>query len=191
MTGMRKLIALAIVAGLAATQGHAASEYGFFSLRNTDFIVLLGFIVFIGVLVYFKVPGMVGGMLDKRAEQIRADLDEARALREEAQKLLASYERKSREVQEQADRIVRQAREESETAAAEARAALEHALARRLKAAEEQIASAEQSAVREVRDRAVQVAIAAAAEALAKGMSAADASARIDASIKEVAAKLH
>lgn len=191
MTGMRKLIALAIVAGLAATQGHAASEYGFFSLRNTDFIVLLGFIVFIGVLVYFKVPGMVGGMLDKRAEQIRADLDEARALREEAQKLLASYERKSREVQEQADRIVRQAREESETAAAEARAALEHALARRLRAAEEQIASAEQSAVREVRDRAVQVAIAAAAEALAKGMSAADASARIDASIKEVAAKLH
>jgi F-type H+-transporting ATPase subunit b len=191
MTGMRKLIALAIVAGLAATQSHAASEYGFFSLRNTDFIVLLGFIVFIGVLVYFKVPGMVGGMLDKRAEQIRADLDEARALREEAQKLLASYERKSREVQEQADRIVRQAREESETAAAEARAALEHALARRLKAAEEQIASAEQSAVREVRDRAVQVAIAAAAEALAKGMSAADASARIDASIKEVAAKLH
>ena len=188
---MRKLIALAIAMGLAATQSHAAGDYGFFSLKNTDLIVLMGFIVFVGVLVYFKVPAMLGRMLDSRAAQIRADLDEARSLREEAQKVLASYERKSREVQEQADRIVKQAREEAVAAAEEAKAAMETALARRLKAAEEQIASAESSAVREVRDRAVQVAVSAAAEALAKGMSPADGAARIDASIKEVAAKLH
>ena len=189
---MRRLIALALIAGLAATQSHAAAgDYGFFSLRNTDFIVLLGFLAFIGVLVYFKVPGMVSKMLDNRAAQIRADLDEARSLREEAQKVLASYERKSREVGEQADRIVRQAREEATAAAAEAKAALEVSLARRLKAAEEQIASAEQAAVREVRDRAVQIAIAAAGEALAKGMTPEAAEARIAASIREVEAKLH
>jgi hypothetical protein len=89
------------------------------------------------------------------------------------------------------DRIVRQAREEATAAATEAKAALEVSLERRLKAAEEQIASAEQAAVRAVRDRAVQVAIAAAGEALAKGMTPEAAEARIAASIREVEAKLH
>merc|ERR1712065_65268 len=89
----------------------------FFSLKNTDFIVLMGFILFIGVLVYFRVPSLIGGMLDKRADDIKAELDEARALREEAQIVLASYERKQKEVQEQADRIVEAAKEEAHLAA--------------------------------------------------------------------------
>ena len=71
---------------LIASPALAASG-PFVSLRNTDFIVLLAFIAFIGVLVYFKVPSLIGGMLDKRANTIRNELDEARKLREEAQKL--------------------------------------------------------------------------------------------------------
>ncbi len=66
----------------------------FFSLGNTNFIVLIAFLLFVGVLLYIRVPGMLTGMLDKRAVQIKADLDEARALREEAKTILASYERK-------------------------------------------------------------------------------------------------
>lgn len=189
---MRKLSAVLLAFGLAATQAHAAGgEYGFFSLRNTDFVVLLAFLVFIGVLVYLKVPGMIGGMLDKRAEQIKAELDEARSLREEAQKVLASYERKTREATEQAERIVAHAREEANNAAEEAKAALQASLARRLKAAEEQIASAEAAAVREVRDRAAAVAIAAAGDAIAKAMTAERANELVEASIKDVEAKLH
>ena len=84
-----------------------------FSLQNTNFVVLVAFILFIAVLFYFKVPGMIGAMLDKRADGIRTELEEARALREEAQTLLASYERKQKEVQEQADRIVAAAKEEA------------------------------------------------------------------------------
>ena len=99
---------------------------------------------------------MLAGMLDKRADGIRTDLDEARGLREEAQALLASYERKQREVQDQADRIVAQARAEAEAAAEQAKADLRQSIDRRLAAAEDQIASAEAAAVREVRDRAVQ-----------------------------------
>jgi hypothetical protein len=68
---------------------------------------------------------MIGGMLDKRADGIKSELDEARALREEAQTLLASYERKQREVAEQSERIVAQARTDAESAAEAAKADLE------------------------------------------------------------------
>ena len=94
---------------LTATPAFAASG-PFFSLANTDFVVTLAFLLFIGVLFYFKVPGLVGGLLDKRAECIQSELDEARALREEAQSILASYERKQKEVAEQADMIVKNAK---------------------------------------------------------------------------------
>jgi hypothetical protein len=78
----------------------------FFSLQNTNFVVLIAFIVFVGILVYMKVPAKLTGMLDARAATIKAELDEARALREEAKSILATYERRQKEVQEQADRIV-------------------------------------------------------------------------------------
>lgn len=185
---MMRILALALTA--FATPALAASG-PFFSLRNTDFVVLLAFLLFIGVLFYFKVPAMLGKMLDKRADDIRTELDEARSLREEAQKVLADFERRSHEVSEQAERIVQQAREQAVSAAEEAKSELAISVERRLKAAEEQIASAEASAVREVRDRAAQVAIAAAGDAIAKNMKADEANGLIEASIKDVATKLH
>lgn len=179
-----------VIATLAASPALAASG-PFFSLRNSDFVVLIAFLVFIGVLVYFKVPGLLGGLLDKRAATIRAELDEARALREEAQAVLASYERKHKEVQEQADRIVATARREAEAAAEEAKAKLAMSIERRLKSAQDQIASAEAAAVREVRDRAVLVAVAAAGDILASQMKAEDRNRLIDSAIGEVETKLH
>ena len=93
---------LAALVTLAASPAMAASKNpfsaDFWSLSNTDMIVLIAFVIFVGVLIKFGVPGMLTGMLDKRAVWIKSDLDEARALREEAQTLLASYERKQREV---------------------------------------------------------------------------------------------
>ncbi|WP_417268865.1 F0F1 ATP synthase subunit B [Celeribacter sp.] len=185
---MKKLIAL--IATTAATPALAASG-PFFSLHNTNFVVLLGFIVFIGILVKFGVPGMIVGMLDKRAADIRSELDEARALREEAQSVLASYERKQREVQEQADAIIKQAKLDAEAAAEKAKADLKTSIARRLATAEEQIASAEASAIRDVRNTAVTVAIGAAQDVIAKNMTAAEANSLIDDAITEVSAKLH
>jgi len=179
-----------VIASLAASPALAASG-PFFSLRNTDFVVLIAFLVFIGVLVYFKVPGLLGGLLDKRAATIKSELDEARALREEAQAVLASYERKHKEVEEQAERIVATAKREAEAAAEEAKAKLAMSIDRRLKAAQDQIASAEPAAVREVRDRAVSVAVAAAGDVLSKQMKAADRNKLIDSAIGEVETKLH
>ncbi len=191
---MKKLLltaALAVAAmpAAAATKNIFSAE--FYKLSNTDFIVLVAFLVFIGVLVYFKVPGMIAGMLDKRAAQIKADLDEARALREEAQTVLASYERKQEEVKGQAERIVAHAKQEAEEAAELAKADLAKSIERRLKAAEDQIASAESAAIKEVRDRAAQIAVAAAGDVIAKAMTAKDAGKLIDDAIATVEAKLH
>ncbi|MGB0913861.1 MAG: F0F1 ATP synthase subunit B [Phaeobacter italicus] len=175
---------------MSATPAFAASG-PFLSLGNTDFVVLLGFILFGVVLVYFKVPGILGGLLDKRAEGIKSELDEARALREEAQALLASYDRKQREMQAQASQIVANAKDEAAAAAVQAKADLKASIARRLAAAEDQIASAEAGAVKDVRDRAIVVAVTAAQSVIASQMTAKAAGELIDASIEEVGRKLH
>ena len=178
---------LALSAAPATAQEHDA----FFSLANTDFVVLLAFLLFLGILIYFKVPGRLTAMLDKRSAGIKSDLDEARALREEAQTLLASYERRQGEVKEQADRIVAHARQEARLAAEEAKANLAATIERRIKGAEEQIASAQAAAVREVRDRATRVAVSAAAEVVAAQMGDDRASQLIDQSIETVGARLN
>jgi F-type H+-transporting ATPase subunit b len=185
---MRILAALStlVVAGPA----YAASG-SFFSLGNTNFVVTLGFIGFIVVLIYFKVPGMLGKMLDQRADGIKSELDEARSLRDEAQSILASYERKLKEVQEQAERIVASAKADAEAAAEQAKADLSNSVARRMAAAEDQIASAQAAAEKDVRDAAVNVAIGAAREVIAAQLTAAAANKLIDAAISDVEDKLH
>lgn len=185
---MKKFSALAL---MVAAQPALAADGPFFSLKNTDFVVLLGFIVFVAILLWQKVPALIGGMLDKRAEDIKTELEEARALREEAQSILASYERQQREVQEQADAIVKQAKIDAELAAEKAKEDLKTSIARRLASAEEQLASAQASAIRDVRNTAITVAIGAAQDVIAKNMTATDANKLIDESIGEVGEKLH
>lgn len=181
---------LTLFLALAATPAMAAKG-PFVSLSNTDFVVLLAFILFVGFLVYMKVPGMLGGLLDKRADGIQSELNEAKALREEAQTILASYERKHREVQEHSERIVAAAHEEAKLAAEQAKKDLEATVARRLASAEDEIASAQAKVITEVRDEAVQVAIAAARDVIAKQMTAATGNALVDDAIAMVEAKLH
>lgn len=161
------------------------------SLHNTNFVVLLAFIVFIAILLKANVPGKLSSVLDARAAGIKAELDEAKALREEAKALLASYDAKHKEVQEQSARIIASAKEEAEAAAKQAKEDLKLSIARRLVAAEDQIGSAEASALRQVREQAVAVAIAAAGEVLAKQATAESAAASIDAAIAQVDAKFH
>ena len=188
---MWKKLSPALLAALAAGPALAAAEGPFFTMKNPMFNVTIGFILFIALLLFLKVPRLLGGMLEKRAEGIRSELDEARALREEAQSLLASYERKQKEVKEQAERIVAHAKEEAATAAEQARKDLEASIARRMAAAEEQIASARENAVREVRDAAVAVAVGAASDVIASKLGATEANKLIDAAIKDAEAKLH
>ncbi len=182
---------LTLLASLLATPAIAAEGIPFFSLYNTNFVVLLAFLLFIAVLVYVKVPGKLAGMLDARAAGIQADLNEAKALREEAQTVLASYERKQKEVKEQAERIIEHAKSEAALAAEQAKEDLKASINRRLAAAEDQIASAQAAAVKDVRDRAIQIAVAAASDVIAANMTAADGNELVEAAIKTVSEKLH
>ncbi|MEX0827359.1 MAG: F0F1 ATP synthase subunit B [Haliea sp.] len=179
-----------LVLTLSPAPAFAASG-PFFSLDNTNFVVSIAFLLFIALLIYLKVPGKITGMLDNRAAGIQSELDEARALREEAQSILASYERKQKEVQELADKIVSSAKAEANIAAEQAKEDLRLSIERRIQGAEEQISSAQAAAVKEVRDTAITVAIAAAREVIAGNMSANDAAGLIDSAIKDVSEKLH
>ena len=186
---MRKLTTLALI--LAASPAFAASEYGFVSLHNTDFVVLLAFLVVMGILFYFRVPAMISGLLDSRAERIRAELAEARTLRGEAQQLIGSFCRKREEMEPQATRIVTEAQAEAQRAATQARNDAARAVERRIRSAEDQISAAQAKAISQVRDQAVAVAIAAARDVLAQQITPAQGQRLIDDSIAEVGAKLH
>jgi F-type H+-transporting ATPase subunit b len=160
-------------------------------LNNTNIVVALGFVIFVGILIYVGVPGLLARKLDERAVRIKAELDEARELRDEAQTLLASYERRQKEVRSQAEDIVTAARAEAQKAAEAAKEEIRRSVARRMQTAGEQIAAAEQAAVRQIKDRAVTVAVAAAGDVLRENIKAAEANRLIDAAITEVGAKLH
>ena len=182
---------LIIIAAIMIASPVFAATGPFFSLRNTNFVVLIAFLVFVGILVWKKVPALIGRLLDDRAQAIRNTLDEARLLREEAKALLASYEAKQKEVQAQSLRIIATAKDEAMAAAAQAKQDLHASIGRRLAAAEEQIESAVKAAELAVRNQAITVSIAVAGEVLARQMTADGATASIDAAIDQVAARLH
>ena len=163
----------------------------FFSLNNTDFVVSIAFILFIGVLLYLRVPSLVMTMLDKRADDIRAELDTVRALREEAQGILADYERKQKEAQIKAENIITTAQEEAKHAAQKAEQDLKISIARRLKAADEQIDSARAAAIKELRDHAALIATQVAGDIIKKDLSPAQSNVLVQNAIKELADKLH
>jgi F-type H+-transporting ATPase subunit b len=122
--------------------------------------------IFLGIVVYLKVPAMITKALDVRADKIRADLEEARRLRDEAKALLAEYQKKRKDAESEAAGIVDAAKREAATIAAEAKTKSEDYIRRRTIIAEQKIGQAEVEAVYAVRASAVDLAIAASAKLL-------------------------
>jgi len=120
-------------------------------MLEAEFWVAVAFFTFLGVLVYFGVHNHLLNGIDDRRKRIRSELDEARRLKEEAQALLAQYQRKQREAEQEAAAIIAGARAEAERLASEAKAKLEDYVARRSKMAETKIAQAEAQALADVR----------------------------------------
>jgi F-type H+-transporting ATPase subunit b len=160
-------------------------------LATPEFWVLISFILFIGLLVYLKVPAKVATMLDERAARIAKELDEARRLREEAQGLLAEYQRKRRDAEKEAEAIIAQAREEAEVFAVETRQKFSEMIERRVRIAEEKIAQAEVQAVKDVRSAAADLAIAAATRIIAEDVQGERADQLVEASIADLKNRLN
>jgi F-type H+-transporting ATPase subunit b len=129
---------------------------------GAEFWVAVAFVLFIGVLAYFQVHKLIVKGIDDRRDLIKAELNEARRLKEEAQALLAQYREKQRAAEQEAAAIVASAQAEAERLALEAKAKMEDFVARRTKMAESKIAQAEAQALADVRAAAADAAVAAA-----------------------------
>jgi F-type H+-transporting ATPase subunit b len=159
-------------------------------LHDPAFWVAVGFILF-AVLVGPKLVKVITGALDERANKIAAELERAVKLREEAQNLLAQFQRKHRDAMKEADEIITHAKDEAERLAKQAQIDLEATVKRREQLAVQNIAQAEAQAMQEVRTLAVDVAIAATAKLLTEKLDGARADALIDNAIKELPSKLN
>jgi F-type H+-transporting ATPase subunit b len=156
---------------------------------DPEFWVLVAAVIFVAV-VWKPVRKSLIGSLDERAQRIRAELDDARKLRDEAEQLLAQYRQKEREAVAEAEAIIAHAREEAERIAAQSARDLEDALARRQRLAEERIAQAEAKALDEIRAVAVDVAIGAARDVILSEMDEARGGALLDAAIAALPQRL-
>ena len=160
-------------------------------LSTPEFWVAVSFFIFLGALFYFGVHKKVATLLDARAAQIAKELEEARRLREEAEKVLADYRRKQSEAASEADSIIALAAKEAELLAAETRKSVKEHFERRMKLAEDKIARAEADAVREVRSVAVDAAVAAAQALIAAKLTPDRAEKLVSESIDTLKSKLN
>ncbi|MCE2509796.1 MAG: F0F1 ATP synthase subunit B [Alphaproteobacteria bacterium] len=151
---------------------------------------ILAFTIFVAA-VFKPIRNKVLEMLDKRIHTIRTEIEEAERLREEAQSTLASFQRKQRDAAKEAEEILAHAKEEAGRLYEAGLKELEAAFERRKHMAEESIAQAEREATREIRGHAVELAMAATAEALAESVDATKADALIDDAITTLPKKLH
>lgn len=139
-------------------------------LSSAEFWVAVSFFLFVALLLYYRIPERIIRSLDSRAEEIQRELEEARRLREEAQAILAEYQRKQRDAVKDSEEIVALAEREAHAYAEETRQTFDEMLQRRLKLADEKIARAEAQAIEEVRARSVDAAIRAAEILIAQRM---------------------
>ena len=161
-------------------------------MQLAELWVAIAFLVFVGILIYNGVHTSIIKALDARGARIAAELDEARRLKEEAQKLVAEYKRKQREAEAEAESIVTAAKAEAERLASETKAKLEDFVARRTRMAEDKIAQAEHQALADVKAFAADAAVQAAERILAatvKGTATADR--LVGQAIDDVRAKLN
>ena len=137
-------------------------------MAEAEFWVAVAFVILLALFAKLGVHRILTGALDDRSARIKSELDDARRIRDEAQALLAEYQRKRKEADREADAIVAAARAEAERQAAEAKQKAEEFVARRTKIAETKIAQAEAQAVADVRAAAAEAAVAAAERILAE-----------------------
>jgi F-type H+-transporting ATPase subunit b len=159
-------------------------------MREAEFWVLVAFVIAIAFLIV-KARGALTSGLDSRTAKIKAELDEAQRLRDEAQAKLAEFQRRQRDALKEAEGIIAQAKAEAQRLADQGAKDLEAAVERRRRQAIEKIALEEQKAMTDLRNTAVDVAVAALRHVLAENLDAARQSALIDNAIESIPPTLH
>ena len=172
----------------ASTEAHAGEEHAVPSAVGFDasMLVALAMLVVIALAIWKKVPAMIGGMLDKQIAGIKAQLDQATALRAEAEAIKAEYEAKAKAAAQDAIDMKAAAVEEAKLIVEQAKTDATNLIARRAQAAEDKIAAAERTAIADVRAKAAAVSAAAAAQLIATHHDAKADASLIDQSISSL-----
>ena len=160
-------------------------------LQDTSFWAFIGLLGFFAILWRFGVHKVIGKSLDARADAIRAELDEARRLREEAQEMLAKYERQQRDAASEAEDIVKKAKLDAEFIREKARKDLGERIERRTVLAEQRIAQAEAQAAKDVKALAADIAVEAAAKLLSERLTKTQRNALLKDATGELAERLN
>ena len=165
---------------------YAAGSKKMFSLDNTDFVVLISFLIFVGVLVYFKVPSIVGAFLDKRSNDIQNEIDKAGEILEEAKKILSSIEADHIKTSETIKQMLENAKARAGEEEEEAKKYIEELMKNKLLSAEGQVRSNERKILEEIEERAIDLSIEKVRLKLYKSLSGGDYDKHFDASIQSI-----
>ena len=177
---------------LASEAGEVADpSVGGVGLLNATFFVSVAMLILIGIILYNKVPATIGASLDRKIASIKAELDEAQALRADAEKLRAEYEAKLTAATQEAADMNARAEAESEAILAKARTDAENLIVRRQKMATDKIAAAERTAITEIRSKVARAATGAAAALIAENHGPDADRALVDHTVAELGMRLN
>ena len=165
---------------------YAAGSKKLISLDNTDFVVLISFLIFVGVLVYFKVPSIVGAFLDKRSNDIQNEIEKAGEILEEAKKILSSIEADHIRTSKTIGQMVETAKSRAGDEEEKAKKNIEELVKNKLISAKGQVMSNERKILEEIEGRAIDLSIEKVRMKLSKSLSSSDYNNQFDASIQSI-----
>ena len=176
------VLAFVISSGTA----YAAGSKKIISLDNTDFVVLISFLIFVGVLIYFKVPTIVASFLDKRSADIQNEIDKASEILEEAKEILSSIEADHIRTSETIEQMVMTAKDRAREDEEKAKKQIEELMKSKLISAEGQVRSSERKILEEIEARAIDLSIEKVRAKLSKSLSGNDYDKHFDTSIRSI-----
>ena len=171
---------------LSSGAGYAAGSKKLISLDNTDFVVLISFLIFVGVLIYFKVPTIVASFLDKRSADIQNEIDKASEILEEAKEILSSIEADHIRTSETIEQMVMTAKDRAREDEEKAKKQIEELMKNKFMSAEGQVKSNERKILEEIEQHAIDLSIEKVRDRLSKSLSDDDYSTQFDSSMKSV-----
>ena len=171
---------------LSSGAGYAAGSKKLISLDNTDFVVLISFLIFVGILIYFKVPSIVGAFLDKRSNDIQNEIEKAGEILEEAKKILSSIEADHIRTSKTIGQMVETAKSRAGDEEEKAKKNIEELVKNKLISAKGQVMSNERKILEEIEGRAIDLSIEKVRMKLSKSLSSSDYDNQFDVSIQSI-----
>ena len=175
-----------ITVSLSFEKSYAAGSKKMFSLNNTDFVVLISFLIFVGVLIYFKVPSIIAKFLDKRSDDIKNEIERASEILEEAKQILSSIEADHIKTAESTEQLVMTAKDRARDEEEKAKKHIEELMKNKLISAEGQVKSNERKIIEEIKQRAIDLSVEKVRVKLSKSLSGDDYERYFTSSIKSV-----